>query len=44
MIPSWNTAGRPKGPKVGIIGFNFETESLEIWNGMSWQLLPMKRI
>jgi hypothetical protein len=43
-MPSWNTTGRPKNPKLGIIGFNFETENLEIWNGISWVTLPMKKI
>ena len=44
IIPSWNTSGRPKNIKPGIIGFNFQTESLEVWNGFVWLVLPMKKI
>jgi hypothetical protein len=43
-IPSWNTLGRPKKPKIGICGFNFQTKSLELWNGSQWLKLPMKKI
>lgn len=43
-IPSWNIPGRPKSPKTGIFGFNFQTNDLEIWDGSKWQKLPMKRI
>jgi hypothetical protein len=44
IIPSWNTAGRPKNAKVGTLGFNFQTKSLEYWNGNEWLKLPMKKI
>jgi len=43
-IPSWNNLGRPKNPMRGTIGFNFQTNSLEIWNGSLWLKLPMKKI
>lgn len=35
-IPSWDTADRPKKPKVGTFGFNSETNNLEYWDGKSW--------
>ena len=43
-LPSWNNPGRPKNPKVGTIGFNFQTSQLEIWNGSSWIKLKMNKI
>ncbi|MBN1169178.1 hypothetical protein JXA63_04790 [Candidatus Woesebacteria bacterium] len=43
-IPSWNVFGRPKKPKVGMIGFNTQTKEIEIWNGTIWYKLPMKKI
>ena len=43
-IPSWNTSGRPKNPKVGTLGFNMETDNLEFWNGSLWLKLPMEKI
>lgn len=35
-IPSWDTADRPKKPKVGTFGFNSQTNNLEYWDGKSW--------
>jgi hypothetical protein len=43
-IPSWNTAGRPKKPRIGTIGFNFRTNNLEYWNGTRWLLLHMIKL
>ena len=43
-IPSWNIPGRPKKAKIGTIGFNFQTNYLEYWNGSRWLKLRMKRI
>jgi hypothetical protein len=43
-IPSWNVPGRPKNPKLGMIGFNLQTNNLEIWNGSDWIKLPMKKV
>jgi hypothetical protein len=43
-LPSWNTLGKPKKPKLGTYGFNFQTENLEVWDGNSWLKLPMKKI
>jgi hypothetical protein len=43
-IPTWNTPGRPKNPKTGTFGFNFQTNNLEFWGGFQWLKLPMKRI
>lgn len=43
-IPSWNVFGRPEKPRVGIIGFNTQTKSLEIWNGTAWFKLPMRKV
>ena len=40
-IPSWNAISRPKKPKVGTIGFNKQTNSLEYWDGKSWLAAPM---
>jgi len=44
LIPSWNSLGRPKHPKIGNVGFNLETNNLEFWNGSLWYTLPMKQI
>ncbi len=30
-IPVWNTAGRPVSPKSGTIGFNSQTNAIEIY-------------
>lgn len=35
-IAYWDTAGRPKNPRLGTFGFNFQTNSLEYWNGTVW--------
>jgi hypothetical protein len=43
-IPSWNVFGRPKKAKIGTIGYNTQTNCLEIWNGSTWFKLPMKKI
>jgi hypothetical protein len=43
-IPSWNVPGRPNNPKIGTIGYNFQTNKLEVWNGNIWFKLPMKKI
>ena len=32
-VPSWNNAGRPSSPTVGLIGYNTEEEALEVYNG-----------
>ncbi len=44
VIPSWNVPGRPKNPKTGLIGFNFQTNKLEVWDGKRWQKLRMKKV
>jgi hypothetical protein len=44
VIPSWNINGRPKNTKPLTIGFNFQTNSLEVWSGSDWLKLPMKKI
>ena len=41
-VPSWNTAGRPKNAKKGTLGFNFQTNSLEYWDGKNWFAAVMK--
>jgi hypothetical protein len=43
-IPAWNTPGRPEKAKLGTMGFNIQTESLEYWDGKNWLKLPMKKI
>lgn len=43
-IPSWNNLGRPKNPRTGTIGFNFEIQTLEYWTGTSWLKLIMKKL
>lgn len=40
-IASWNTAGRPKKARRGTFGFNFQTSSLEYWDGTVWLVAPM---
>jgi hypothetical protein len=42
--PTWNTAGRPDTPKAGTVGFNIQTNSVEIKTITGWYRLPMKRI
>ena len=41
-IASWNDAGRPTG-KQGLIGYNHESDQLEIHDGTSWQIYPLNR-
>jgi len=43
-IPSWNILGRPKTGEPGTVGFNFETSSLEYWDGSQWLKFPMSKI
>jgi len=43
-IPTWNTLGRPQKPKTGNIGFNFQTNDFELWDGITWNILPTKII
>ena len=43
-IPTWNTAGRPQNARKGTIGFKFQTNNLEFWNGTAWLTLRMKKI
>jgi hypothetical protein len=40
-IPSWNTAGRPKNARRGTFGFNYQTNSLEYWDGSNWFMASM---
>jgi hypothetical protein len=35
--------GRPKNPRIGTIGFNIDTNSLDVWDGKMWMRLLMKR-
>ena len=37
---SWTTAGRPGSPTAGQVGFNTSLNSLEQYNGTSWQTIP----
>ncbi len=41
MIASWDNKTRPKNVKTGTLGFNFETKSLEYWNGTDWYTARM---
>jgi len=43
-IPTWNTAGRPQNARKGTIGFNFQTNNLEFWNGTAWLTLRMEKV
>lgn len=36
-MPTWGTSRRPNSPKEGVYGFNVETNSLEIFDGITWQ-------
>ncbi len=40
-IDSWNTPGRPKHVRRGTFGFNFQTNSLEYFNGSYWLAASM---
>ena len=44
IIPSWNALGRPKKQRPGTLGFNIQTNNLEIWNGKYWFKLSMKKV
>ena len=35
-LANWKTSARPKKAKPGTFGFNFETKSLEYWDGSNW--------
>lgn len=35
-IAFWDTRGRPKKPKRGMVGFNIKTNTLEYYNGSYW--------
>lgn len=35
-ITTWDSANRPKNPQKGTFGFNFQTNTLEYWDGNNW--------
>jgi hypothetical protein len=35
-MTAWNTLGRPASPRDFEVGFNYETETTELWNGTDW--------
>lgn len=35
----WGTGGRPATPKEGEFGFNDETNTFEMWDGLSWNYI-----
>ena len=35
-IDSWDIESRPKNARPGTFGFNFQTNSLEYWDGVDW--------
>lgn len=43
-ITVWKTANRPKKAKKGTFGFNFQTNSLEYWDGNFWFAAVMSPI
>ena len=40
-IATWDSHDRPKKAKRGTIGFNFQTSSLEYYDGSDWFESPM---
>lgn len=40
-ITSWDSASRPAKAKPGTLGFNFQTNHLEYWDGTSWLAASM---
>ncbi len=40
-IAFWDIGSRPQKPQKGTFGFNFETNSLEYWDGTKWLSAPM---
>jgi hypothetical protein len=42
-VSTWNTAGRPTG-KLGRIGYNFELDQLELYNGSVWKKVGLTDI
>jgi hypothetical protein len=43
-MPTWDTLGRPANAKNGAFGFNFETNSLEVYDGNFWFSILMSQI
>jgi hypothetical protein len=37
LISTWNIAGRPSG-KEGMVGYNFETNAIEVYSGGEWRI------
>jgi len=35
-LPLWTTSTRPSNPSQGLLGFNTETLTLELWDGTRW--------
>ena len=40
-IVTWVTATRPVNPEPGTLGFNTETNQIELWYESSWFTLPL---
>src|SRR5690348_6296952 len=36
-LPSWTNAGRPVPTFAGLLGFNTDSSTLDLWNGSAWQ-------
>lgn len=42
VIATWNNLTRPKKPSRGTIGFNSQTNNLELWDGSYWLATSME--
>lgn len=40
-VSCWSNLNRPNNPTKGTFGFNTDTNSLEIWNGIEWFATPL---
>jgi len=42
-ISTWKTQSRPKKAKRGTLGFNLQTNRLELYDGSNWYEAPLKQ-
>lgn len=43
-IMNWENKSRPQSTKVGTLGFNTQTNSLEYWDGTDWYAAKMGKV
>ena len=40
QVPVWTSATRPAGPNLGKFGYSTDIETLDVWDGSQWILIP----